>query len=379
VKAGAGDDNVTLETEADHATVDLGDGNDRLSDIPGAAATGTWNVSGGAGNDIISGSSGGNTVDAGAGNDNVKGFPSDGSAGLTSSGDRPDQSAGDSIFAGPGNDTIDPGFGGDAVSGGDGNDTFRAGGEADLQAPDAYDGGAGFDTMDYSSRTSPVFFNSGSTRSGAVSPAEVDKVSLVERAVLGAGDDTALSLIESLPTRTYDGRDGNDRLNGGDTSDDTLIGGLGADRMNGFGGNDIIKAKDSTPDTTISCGDGVDLAELDVKDPQPLDPVGCEAITREHVKEAPLVRLASAHLGGSSLHVKLACPRNNDRACMGHLDAAGHSTQYRIGRGKKRSVAVAVGSRGATRLRHRGNVRVTSVERGRFADKTVIRTLKLGR
>ena len=391
VRSGGGDDRVTLVTESDPATVDLGAGDDELSSpwLFIAVASGHWNVTGGDGNDSIAGSSGGNTIDAGPGNDSVRGFPREdgGVMGLPGSKgrifDRPELSAGDSIFGGPGNDVINAGFGADAVSGGSGNDRFNANDistafsdQSDFVSPDAYDGGAGFDTIDYSQRTGALFFNSGSTRSGSVSPAELDRVSLVEHAILGSGNDTALSLLETLPSRMYEGGAGDDTLNGISGSNDTLIGGDGADRMNGFGGNDVIKAKDGTPDRTISCGDGTDSAELDLTDPNPFKPEECESITREAVKEAAVVQITSVRVAGSSLHVHLACPRTNDRACKGRLDAAGRSTRYSIARRRSRTVTLSVGARVAASLRRGARVRLRSVERGRFGQKTVILTTR---
>ena len=76
--------------------------------------------------------------------------------------DRPELSGDDVITGGSGNDRIDPGEGSDSVSGGTDNDTFLAGSEASATgALDAFDGGSGTDLIDYSQRTSTLFFNSG--------------------------------------------------------------------------------------------------------------------------------------------------------------------------------------------------------------------------
>jgi Ca2+-binding RTX toxin-like protein len=121
VLTGGGDDTVTLITESDPATVDLGAGNDQLRSLVDVflglrLSTGKWNVTGGPGNDVIAGSTGGNVIDGGSGNDVLKGFPVDQS--FRSLRDRPDFSGDDSIFGGSGNDYIDAGNGSDSVSGG---------------------------------------------------------------------------------------------------------------------------------------------------------------------------------------------------------------------------------------------------------------------
>lgn len=380
VLTGGGDDEVALFTESDPATVDLGSGNDSLEGLLDPLlglriSNGAWNVTGGAGNDTINGSTGGNVIDGGPGNDTLRGFPIQQDVGLKHlDAGRPELSGGDSIFGGSGNDYIDAGNGSDSVSGGDGDDTFNAGAEdtlSDLASPDAYDGGNGFDTIDYSQRTSDLFFDSGSVQSGSigVTPHELDKDSRIEHAILGSGNDTALSLLDVLPKRTLEGRGGNDTLNGVSTSDDTLIGGLGADHLNGFGGNDVLDAKDGIPDVIISCGAGTDIAKLDLKDPNPFDPVNCETITREAVQEAAMVRLVSARRSRSGVRVTLACPRHDDRRCNGKLDAGGSGVHYLIARGKQKTVAL--------RTKHRSKVRLRSVETGKFGDKTVIRTLRV--
>ena len=378
VLLGGGDDRLDPIIEGDDLTVDLGSGNDELDSLvePFAGlriSTGHWNVTGGTGNDDIDGSAGGNVIDAGAGNDTIRGFPVE----IVPSGktdrvkDRPDLSAGDSIFAGSGNDYVDPGFGADSVSGGDGNDRFNAGPEDDLRAPDAYDGGNGFDTIDYSGRTSNIFFDSGSTQSGSigVSPHELDRDSRIEHVILGSGNDTALSLLDVLPKRTIEGRDGNDTLNGVSTSDDTIIGGLGVDHLNGFGGNDVLDANDGVADAIISCGAGTDVAKLDLKDPNPFDASACETITREAVKEKPVVAIVAARRTRSGVSVTLSCPRKNDRTCKGKLSARRASRHYVIRRGHRGKVVL--------RHLHAKKLRITSVERGRYGGKTVIRTLRV--
>ena len=184
--------------------------------------------------------------------------------------------------------------------GGDGDDYFKAGDESTIPGDfDSYDGGTGIDTIDYSQRTSDIFFNSGSVQSGSVgaNPDEQDRVSGTNNVILGAGNDTAFSLLENLSKRRYEGRDGDDVLNGLD-SPDTLIGGNGADKLNGFKGNDTINARsDSFADKLISCGAGSDdFVEIDLKDPLPVDWAdgACETFLQGAAAEPAFVAIRAA-------------------------------------------------------------------------------------
>jgi Ca2+-binding RTX toxin-like protein len=384
VLMGGGDDTLTMFLGSDPANVDLGPGNDTLSHTDASGQplnNGPWTVQGGDGNDRIQGSGGGNQINSGAGNDTIRTFPQFFVGGRQGFADQRELSSVDSIFAGPGNDFIDAGAGDDAVVAGPGNDTYYAGDEDENDfGRDAYDGGDGVDTIDYRDRDSALFFNSGSVQSGSVgvSPDEVDRVSLTERALLGAGDDTALSLIENLAVRFYDGGSGSDRLNGG-PSNDTLIGNLGLDRMNGFAGDDTINARDATADTTISCGEGRDIAQLDLVDPNPIDAELCETIQRLALDEPAIVSIVSARITGRTLRVRLFCPRRNDRACRGRLRAAGVTERYSIRRGARRTVDLRLGERAAARIRGGRRVELVSVERGRSGNKTLTRRVRARR
>jgi hypothetical protein len=381
---GGGNDTIDPRIGHDNLTADLGDGNDKLlsqtgTGFPGPTSTGFWHVTGGAGNDTIAGSTAGNVVDAGPGDDVVKTFPIDHdilvSSRLTvlheSFFDRPDLSANDSVTGGSGNDYIDMGNGSDSASGGDGDDTFKAGADGDLLSSDAYDGGPNFDTIDYSQRTTPIFFDSGSTQSGAdtTSPHELDRDSAIEHVLLGSGNDTALSLFDTASRRTFEGGLGDDVLNGLD-SNDTLIGGPGFDHLTGFGGNDTLDAVDGIADAPVGCGAGTDIAKLDLHDPSPADASSCETITREAVKEAPTVRIVAAQRTHAGVAVNLFCPHDDDRSCTGRLDAGATPVSYSIARGHGALVTL-----GAV---HAAKIRVRSVEHGLLGLKTVIRSLRVG-
>ena len=130
---------------------------------------------------------------------------------------------GNIIAGGKGDDRLDGGAGDDTVSGGDGNDVFVAvpGNESDI---DSYDGGAGIDTLDYSTYGDFVI------------------ASLVD----GDGDDVLVS-IERLVGSNFGsylyGTGGNDIIQPG-TDEDLIFAGAGDDWIVYTGGYDYIYAED---------------------------------------------------------------------------------------------------------------------------------------
>jgi len=151
--------------------------------------------------------------------------------------------AGQTIKAGAGDDTICGSNGPDRIFAGDGNDTVLAG-----NGNDAIDGWNGFDTIDGG------FGND--TASG------------------GAGDD---AITGGPGTDTLSGNTGNDNVTGGGGNDslngnvgnDVISGGVGNDRTNGDAGNDMISGNDGSD--TLNGGTGNDSlsggAAPDVIDP----------------------------------------------------------------------------------------------------------------
>lgn len=93
----------TTQSMSSAATVTGGSGNDSLT-----GSTGADSILGGAGNDSLQGNGGTDTIDGGTGNDILTGG-----------------SGVDSILGGDGNDTIDSGAGNDLINGGAGNDEVR--------------------------------------------------------------------------------------------------------------------------------------------------------------------------------------------------------------------------------------------------------------
>ena len=120
---------------------------------------------------------------------------------------------GDVIVGYDGDDVIMDGSGADAVYGDAGNDTIVAAADVDR---DSYNGGSGFDVVDYSGVM------------GAIS------VDLNNGAVRGAAGRDQLSGIEKVVGTAF-----NDSFEGG-KGDDHFIGGAGSDNFNGERGYDVM-------------------------------------------------------------------------------------------------------------------------------------------
>ena len=148
----ASDDRLDLVgVGSERVSLDMGSGNDQVNQgLTFVPATGPWTAFLGSGNDRYVGSDG---VDF------VKG--------------------------GSGIDSIDPGPGEDGVDAGSGDDRVLAGAESERAETDTYIGGTGFDQLDYSQRTTPIFAAKFSTTGGA--SGESDGISEFERITGGSG------------------------------------------------------------------------------------------------------------------------------------------------------------------------------------------------
>ena len=144
------------------------------------------------------------------------------------------------IDAGAGNDTITGSQAADVVLGGIGNDRFI---DNDFVSFDAYDGGDGIDTIDYSN----VAFTPGAvtidlaTGQTVVSGGNTETIANFERVVGSGGGET---IIGSNAANVLDGGAGDDTIDGGD-GNDVLIGGLGADSLTGGLGIDRAQYLDA--------------------------------------------------------------------------------------------------------------------------------------
>ncbi|MFN3960010.1 MAG: hypothetical protein ACK4NP_08865 [Parvularculaceae bacterium] len=180
-----------------------------------------------AGADWYNGLSGTDSVDGGAGNDTLLGG-----------------SGNDTLRGGADNDLIDGGDGFDSLFGDDGDDLFVNGGS------DAYDGGAGTDTVSYASAVGAIRIIGGAGTLGLATSATFVSI---ERIIGGGGNDTISGLAAN---EEFIGGGGADSLSGAD-GDDTLNGGLGADTLNGGAGLDTADYSDRTGAVNVNLFNGV--------------------------------------------------------------------------------------------------------------------------
>ena len=236
-------DNVIHGTPDDDV-LDGHGGNDQLF-----GEAGDDQLDGGTGNDHLEGGAGDDRLAGGDGNDSLKG---DDGLDVLSGGLGDDQLDGgdgnDVMFGDAGNDRLAGGQGDDVVKGGAGDDIFVVTSLADGR--DAYDGGAGVDTLDFSALATPVNLdlNDGTTRFSS------DTIVNVENLVGGAAGDRLGGngldnvLIGGAGDDVLKGAGGDDRLEGGEGNDtlqggadgDTLLGGLGDDDLAGGAGDDFL-------------------------------------------------------------------------------------------------------------------------------------------
>lgn len=187
------------------------------------------NVTGGAGNDIITGSTAANVLEGGDGNDTLNG--------------------------GDGADTLRGGAGDDGLNGGNGDDTFDEG-AADSDA-DTMLGGAGIDLVSYAGRTNAITIvmdaTSSSTGTTGGETGEGDRVGTdVENLIGGDGTDTIT----------------------GNALDNTLEGGDDVDTISGLGGDDTLDG--NAGDDILDCGAGEGDIMLDSTVDSTDTPVDCE-------------------------------------------------------------------------------------------------------
>jgi Ca2+-binding RTX toxin-like protein len=220
INAGGGDDTVTFD-----ATV-------------GTAST----IDGEAGNDLLSGSTGADTMRGGDGNDRVIGFR-----------------GGDDVEGGAGNDQLvwNNGDGSDVMDGDGGNDEVEVNG-----APTA---GDVFTVNPDVTGTRVAFARSN------LGPFTLDVSA--ERMTLnglgGADTMTGAAGLAPLILIAFNGGVGADNITGGDGPDlisggeeaDTLAGGGGGDRVLGDRGNDVMSGGDGDDTLVWNNGDGSDMMD----------------------------------------------------------------------------------------------------------------------
>lgn len=172
----------------------------------------------------------------------------------------PDETGGNTLIGGHGDDIIRSGVGGDTLigndgrdylSGGGGDDTISGGSGADFlvggAGDDNIDGGADLDLLSYKWISGSVVVN---LEMGRAIGDGTDSLTGIEDVTGSNFDDR---IIGSAGNNTLDGGQGNDTIRGGDGYDrlvgsfgnDILNGGLGADTQIGGAGDDLYVRDDS--------------------------------------------------------------------------------------------------------------------------------------
>jgi Ca2+-binding RTX toxin-like protein len=201
------------------------------------------NVTGGAGNDLLTGNGAANVLVGGAGNDTLKG--------------------------GDGNDTLSGGAGDDSLHGGNGNDVYSFASNTALGEDSLIEGSdstAGVDTLDFASTsTQTVTVHLGITGPQTVNTNLTLRLSAVDAFENITGGSLSDSLTGNSLNNLLNGGAGNDLLSGGD-GNDILSGGSGNDLMAGGNGDDTYSFPTNSAlgsDTiTEYAGEGTDLLDF---------------------------------------------------------------------------------------------------------------------
>jgi Ca2+-binding RTX toxin-like protein len=450
VKGAGGDD--TVDGDGGNDSLAGGDGGDTLN----GGEDNDPSLDGGAGSDSVNGGNGTDAADYSSRLNDVS-VGADGAPG--------DGEPGENDNVGTDVEGITGGSGNDSLTGNDGAGTFDGGPGSDgidgEGGADAIGGGSGFDTADYSGRSAALSIDLGSP-GGDGEAGENDTVGGdIERTVGGTAGDTMIgspgpdvfeggagndgisgaggqdkvdggsgddTLDGGADNDTVGGGEGNDSLAGGDGNDaiggaggdDDLVGGTGADTLSGGGGNDTVDYAavggaldisfdgvnndglsaeadnvggdvesltsgsggdqiDSSGDGNngrIDCGAGSDSLVADPGD----DAVNCEKV---HVASSAHLKVnvssASAKMSKSgSVAVKVACPGAALDPCVGTLtlksDAKASSSkaskaktlgklgssQFSIAPGQTKSIKVKVSSDAKRTIKRKGKLRASA-------------------
>ena len=188
-----------------------------------------------------------------------------------------------------GGDTFGSSGGDDELVGGEGDDTFLSGTE--IEGADDLFGGPGTDTADYTARTFPLKITIGDViADGEFSPTvEGDLLDgEIEQVFGGSSDD---EIIGDGSAERFEGRDGFDLLRGeagndillGQLGDDQLFGGTGQDDLTGDTGADRFEVRDDELDA-VNCGTAIDMVIADLLDTVTSD---CESVDRPTATPPP--------------------------------------------------------------------------------------------
>jgi len=233
---------VTVSLAVTTAQNTVGAGTDTISNFE--------YLTGSAFNDTLTGSTVNNLIDGGLGNDTI--LAGDGEDQLRGGGgvdNLQGQGGDDQLFGDLGNDTLSGGLGLDILYGGEGNDVLNGN-----EGNDSLYGDAGTDTLDGGAGDDYLLGGEGSDTASYLSAAAAVTVSLAlttAQNTVGAGSDT-LGGIENLTGSAF-----NDTLTG-DTGSNVMDGGAGADTLTGGAGNDTYIVDNVGDNVVETPGNGTD-------------------------------------------------------------------------------------------------------------------------
>ena len=172
------------------------------------------------------------------------------------------------VSGGFGNDNLTGTTGPNVLSGAAGNDTIDG-----LAGTDNLIGGVGADDIVGGPGTDSTTYGPGFSNNDHFAAVTV---TLDGTANDGSSEDDNGSRRDNIgvDVENITGGNGNDPSR--QLGDNVLTGGAGADSLFGLDGNDTLMARDGVADTTIDCGPGSDSAQINAGDPAP---VGCETVT----------------------------------------------------------------------------------------------------
>lgn len=380
MSGGAGNDSVIYGARAAPVSVS---GDDQANDGEAGEADNVGSdietISGGSGDDVLTGGPGPNTlfgndgadvVDGGAGRDSVSGG-----------------NGNDVVTGGPDDDRVSGDGGSDTADGGEGDDTLVASDSEPM--PDTLNGGAGTDLADYGSDADPVTVSldgvadDGLAGEGDNVMPDVEDVNGGGGADVLVGNASANALRGGSGADTLDGLDGADGLDGG-AGDDTLDGGVDRDSLGGGGGADRLRTRDSGPDE-VSCGGGPDVVIADLNDDPQAD---CELTSTGIVIGPGSVSVKKSGTGKLSL----TCPAAEGISCAGKLTLARPNPAKRGARGARGSplatakfsivggatkrVRLKLTKAGVAALRRSGRIAATATAQMTDAAGAKVRTAK---
>ena len=171
------------------------------------------------------------------------------------------------VTGGSGDDLLTGDAGANVLSGGSGNDTFFA---AMGDGNDTYNGGnaGGIDTVDFSATNAGATITTAGAI-GGLAATGIDVFTSIENIIGSQGDDT---ITFNGGANVLDGQAGNDTISAG-AQNDIVHGGIGNDALNGEAGNDTLNG-DGGNDTltggagndTVNGGEGSDTVIFTIGD-----------------------------------------------------------------------------------------------------------------